>query len=74
MNLVKIMVNDDGDNVDNPKWHIIGHYLDARRTLCGGEVFGYGSSNAKYEVKEGTMKDCDCNRCKAIVRWYKELK
>jgi hypothetical protein len=75
MNLVKIVINDDGDIVDNPKWHVIESFSGDPRLLCTGEVYStIQTKHVKYETKQGKLKDCDCPKCQEIVKWFKSLK
>ena len=40
---VKITINEDEDEVHNPKWCIVFSGGGCGRTLCMGEVYGYAS-------------------------------
>lgn len=67
---VKIIANDDGEKVKREWCYIIN--IDAERTLCTGEAFGYGESSVEYEIK----KDCPitCLNCIEIIRQIKKVK
>jgi hypothetical protein len=74
-NLVRITVNDDGDDVFKPKWCIFGLvYNDAARTLCTGEVFGYGEGEAVYTTKEVVRGGITCPNCITIIKTIKSVK
>lgn len=75
MNLVKIIVDDDGVTVDNPKWHIVDNFAGDPRVLCTAEVYCMTHTRrVEYELKYGKLKDCDCPNCLEIVKWFKSLK
>lgn len=70
--LVKITSNDDGDKIQNPKWHWI-MTIDADRTLCGGEAFGEGESNAKFKLKTLKKGGITCPLCLSIIKEIKAI-
>lgn len=74
IHLIKLITNDDGEEIQNPKWHITQPFGDSDRTLCSGEAYGLGESGAIFEGKFGSLKDCDCPKCLEIVSWFKKLK
>ena len=69
--VVKITINDDGDRVHNPKWCCVDYRGDAERTLCSGEVFGFGESGAEYEKKRGKIT---CANCIDLLKTYRATK
>lgn len=74
MKLVKLITDDDGRKVDRPAWHYVTHWSDGERTLCSGEVFGPGESQAEYKEKEVDKGGITCNRCLAIIKEIKAIK
>ncbi len=68
--VVKITRDDDGYKVESPKWHYIENG-DAQRTLCSGEVFGYGEGRAEFKTKRGKIS---CSDCIAILKKHKSVK
>ncbi len=72
--LVKVLVNDDGVTIKEPVWHLLdpGSW-DASRTLCGGEAFGTGESNVKYEYKTVKRGGITCRTCLEQLKSYKSI-
>ncbi len=64
--LVRITHNDDGDKTDRKDWCAIEIHGDSERSLCTGEAFGPGESNARYKLKTGKVT---CFRCKKIITY-----
>ena len=73
-NLVKILRDDDGEKVDNPEWHYVATWGDSNRTLCTGEVFGYGEGNAEYKIKTVQRGGITCEFCLSIIKSLKKVK
>lgn len=74
MKLVRIIVNDDGEKVGNPKWCLSKNWDGADRTVCDGEVFGLGEGGAEFEIKERKRGGITCENCLEIIKWYKKIK
>jgi hypothetical protein len=72
MKLVKILVSDDGEKQDAPKWHLVQNFGDSPRTVCPGEVFGMGEGSAVF--KEKNTGKITCHQCIEIVKWFKDIK
>lgn len=72
--VVKILVNNDGDTVDDPKWCYSFEVSGSSVTLCSGEVFGYGEGNAEYKTKVVAKGGITCNDCLSIIREIKSIK
>lgn len=72
--LVKIIVNEDGDKQDDPKWHLVHNFGDSCRTVCSGEVFGEGEGSAVYKEKFNEKGGVTCSSCLEIIKWYKSVK
>jgi len=65
--VVKIISDEDGDAVDNPKWCLVTNDGYSPSTLCGGQVFGMGEGEAKYKEKTVDRKGVTCPSCKDII-------
>lgn len=50
--LVKLITDEDGAIVTEKVWHLVCRMGDSPRTVCTGEVFGYGEGAATYKTKE----------------------
>ena len=72
--LVKILSDDDGETVVNPKWHIVFTTDGTSRTLCSGEAFGFGESSATFETKIVQRGGIDCPKCMEWLRHFKSIK
>ena len=72
--LIKIIRNDDGDIIDNPKWCLTMATGEAPRTLCTGEAFGYGESRAEFEHKIVKRGGITCRQCMNELLSYKSVK
>lgn len=72
MRLVKFITDDDGNKHTSKDWHLVRTEAGAPRSVCTGEVFGYGEGAAKY--KEKYTGKITCVECKAIVKWFKSIK
>lgn len=66
MQVVKILTDEDGTKIKNPQWCAINDWGDGDRTLCDGQVFGYGEGNATYKTKEGKVT---CPNCIGIIKY-----
>ncbi|PHR57915.1 MAG: hypothetical protein COA43_11090 [Robiginitomaculum sp.] len=69
--LVKIIADEDGEVIENPKWHLAWNYAGSPAAFCTGEVFGYGEGNAVFEQKNGRIT---CPLCLDMVRSIKAVK
>ena len=74
MELVKIITDDDGEIQDNPKWHLVKYDGDAQRTVCTGDVFGFGEGSAIFKQKQSNKGGIACENCLSIIKWYKSIK
>lgn len=75
MKIVKIIIDDSGEKVKYPKWHLSTNVWDAERTLCSGEVFGEGESSAIYKEQIVTdLKKMTCPNCREILKYFKAIK
>ena len=60
MLLIKIIKDEDGAIIKNPKWCATIN-IDAIRTLCSGQACGFGESNVIFEEK--TIGKVTCPLC-----------
>lgn len=67
MKLVKIISDEDGTKIDNPKWCVVNPFGDSERALCTGQTFGYGEGNADYQIKEGKTT---CPQCIKMLKYF----
>lgn len=72
--VVKILVNEDGDKQHSPKWHLVIEHSGSLMALCTSEVFGYGEGSAEYKTKEVQRGGITCLRCLGIIKKFKRLK
>jgi len=72
--VVKILTNDDGDEYENPQWHLSWDFDGSDRTFCGGEVYGLGESIATYKSKSVEKGGITCGRCLAFIKQIKSVK
>lgn len=72
--VVKILKNDDGDAIDNPKWCLNAGGINGDATLCSGEYFGCGEGTAEYEEKIVERDGVTCEQCLQKIRFFKKLK
>lgn len=72
--VVKITIDDDGEKVDEPKWHLVVIGEDAHQTLCTGEFYGEGVSNCVYKTKTVNRGGITCPECLDIIRVIKNIK
>lgn len=71
--VVKILTDNWGDKRENPKWHLAIEDAATMRTLCDGEAFGIGDSQAEYVTKEGKKGSVTCPECRAKIKWFKSI-
>lgn len=71
MALVKILSDDDGTIVENPKWcfAMTSNFADGERTLCSGQVFGYGEGAATYKRKD--KGKVTCPKCIRLIKFIR---
>ena len=66
-----VETNEQGDPIWGSEWHLVNSFGDAHRTLCGGEVFGFGEGAAEFEDKLGKIT---CDRCIEMVKFFKKVR
>lgn len=70
--LVKILVDDDGETVDHPVWHLM-ETDQGYHALCTGEYVGGGESACEFETKE-VFRGVECPKCREILKRHKAIK
>lgn len=71
---VKILVDDDGEKVEKPKWHLSVIADGCNRTLCSAEAYGEGESSAAYKEKLVKRGGITCPFCLASLKDFKAVK
>lgn len=74
MRLVKFITDDDGGEHHSRDWHYVQTWGDADRSLCNGEVFGFGESALKYREKNVERGGITCRKCLEIIHEIKSIK
>lgn len=75
MELVKIISDEDGTRVDDPKWCLGDSQGGAPVQLCTGQVYGYGEGAATFETKQvGKFPRHGCGKCQDRIRYFKAIK
>lgn len=72
--LVKLITDDDGEEYNDPKWHLSVIQGSSSATLCTGEFFGYGESRCKYEVKTTEKGGITCQDCIDKIKEIKKVR
>jgi hypothetical protein len=76
-NLAKQLVDDDGDAVPYPSWHLVVEHCGDEAILCTGEFIhdasssGNGSKYTRKSVKRGGIT---CNRCSELIQKIKDVR
>jgi len=75
-NLIKMLVDDDGIEVDidQQHWHYVDYVAGGNATLCTGEYFGRGESTSKYETKSVQKGGITCPQCIGRIKEIKAIK
>ena len=74
---VKFYIDEDGQKVDKPAWHMVHDVSGSNASLCGGQVFGYGEGRLEnefgldYEERKGRVT---CEECREIIKTMKGVK
>lgn len=72
--VLKIFVDDDGDKIEKPVWHLYETDGGGPHALCTGEFVGDGESGCEYITKEVSRGGITCANCLEILRWHKSVK
>lgn len=73
LKVVKFYTNDDGDKILNGPWHLLKKQGDAMRTVCSGEVVGFGETSALTKEKKFKKGSITCKFCIDVIKWYKSI-
>lgn len=73
MEVVKIIRDEDGEKIDDPKWHYVHTTGHTSTTLCGGQVFGDGEGTAVYKTKTLRKGSITCRECINIIKEIKTI-
>lgn len=71
---VRILQNDDGDEIHSPYWCLVVQPDGADRTLCTGEAFGAGESSVVFIERLTKKGGITCPKCLSIIKYYKSIK
>lgn len=71
--LVKVLVDDDGNKIDMPKWCTVFDFGDTTRVFCDGQALD-GSSAVKYETKFVSKGGITCERCILAIKQVKKVR
>lgn len=71
--LVKILADDNGEVIENPKWCFSVHW-SGNQALCSGQFYGYGESGAEYEIKSTKKGGITCTDCLEKIKQIKAIK
>jgi hypothetical protein len=74
--LVRIIVDDDGDNTKNAAWHLVDPANDlGDAALCTAEFFGEGeSANVQFEEKTAVRGGITCTDCLRKIKAIKAVR
>jgi len=72
--ILKILVDDDGEKIEKPVWHLLEVDGGGDHALCTGEFVGSGESACEYTTKEVSRGGITCPSCLAILRRHKAIK
>ena len=71
--VVKLLVGDDYEPKEKPKWCLVIDSCGDKATLCTREYFGYGASRCEYEIKEVEKGGVTCPDCLKIIKSMKSI-
>ncbi|MGI4260856.1 hypothetical protein ACR2VJ_27595, partial [Klebsiella pneumoniae] len=71
--VVKIIKSEFGESQPSD-WHLVSPITVEPATLCGGEYFGVGQSDAEFEEKTVSRGGVTCQECLRIIRAVKAVK
>lgn len=72
--VVRIIESEDGESFGADLWHLVVRQDASPRTLCSGEVFGYGEGVAKYQSKLVLRGGITCEDCLRIIKQFKSIR
>lgn len=71
--VVKIIKSEFGET-ESSEWHLVSPITAEPSTLCGGEFFGIGQSDAEFKEKTVSRGGVTCEECLRIIQAIKEVK
>lgn len=71
--VVKITKSEFGES-QTSNWHLVSPITAEPATLCGGEYFGLGQSDAEFEEKSVSRGGVTCQVCLRIIQAVKAVK
>lgn len=71
--LVKILIDDNGEEISDPKWCFIYHE-GGNMSFCDGQYFGEGESAVVYETKSVNRGGITCENCLSKIKEVKSVK
>ncbi|MGL4349481.1 MAG: hypothetical protein ACRCT2_02680 [Plesiomonas shigelloides] len=72
--VVKITQSEFGESPNADCWHLVSPITSEPATLCGGEYFGVGLSDAEYKEKTVERGGVTCPECLRIIKFMKAVK
>lgn len=72
--LVMILKDEDGFEIENPVWCLVHVYSDSPSTLCDGQVFGFAEGSAVYKTKSRKRGGITCRNCIDFIKHIKSIK
>lgn len=72
--LVKISRDDNGEEIDSPKWCLSVAHAGTTEAFCSGQVYGYGESAAEYKAKSCQRGGITCPNCLARIKQIKSIR
>ena len=76
-NLVRQLANDDGEPIEDPKWHLLVTLTGDNALLCTGEFTDDGchsGNGALYEFKSTKRGGITCEWCLKTIKELKAVK
>ena len=66
--LVKILYDSDGNKIKHAKWCAVNPFGDGNRSLCKGDVFGFGESDVIFHAT--STGKVTCPECIKQIKYY----
>ncbi len=72
--LVMITVDEDGSEVESPKWCLVDSAKGDPVTFCDGQFFGEGQGCAEFKLKEVKRGGITCPHCLKKIKAIKAVR
>lgn len=72
--LVRLSIDEDGMEVENPRWCLVFDSMGTPTTFCTGEVWGSGEGNAVGEEKLVLRGGITCRECLIKIKEIKAVR